>query len=280
MSQTAPARSIWRPWPALLIHAGLLSVTIAAAVVPAMLTGTAQLVGLSGLSTSLLQLGLPLSDVLPIPAMPDGQVALVSSVAWMAVVPLYLLALHWTLVAAARRDGRDRTLEQGSFVDPSAPTPSAPSPARSAPAVAALLTLSVGAGAACWAGWLAAPGALGYDAFSTTLALAGAIATALVVAVVMARVVRSIGGPLGVSAGLWLAHMVWLVQQDSALWAFAALLALPVAAAVAALATTFSFATGLTGQRSPTVAPPPPTTGWVFSSELSTNNQSAPTKTG
>ena len=274
MSATVAHRSIWRPWPALVVHVGVVALTIAAAVVPA-LTGASQLAGLSRGATSLLQLGLPLSDIAPIPSVAVGEIVPLSSVAWMAVVPLYLIALHWSVVAAARRDGRDRTPALGAFVDPSASTPSPASPARPAPAVVATLALAVGAGAVCWAGWLAAP-----QAPRTALTYAGAIATALVLALALARITRSTIAPLAVSAGLWLAQTVWLFQQDSALWAFAALLALPVAAAVGALAATFSFATALTGERSPTPVPSPPVTGWIFSSELSSDRPGATAKTG
>ena len=278
MSATVAHRSIWRPWPALVVHASVVAVTIAAAVVAALLPTSAGMVALSRGAIPLLQLGLPLSDFLPFPAVGQGEVASLSSVAWLAVVPLCLLALHQAVVAAVRRDRRRRQVQAG---------PSAPWSSRPAPAMVAAVALSTGAGVACWVGWLALPGALGHqvprtagEPYGPSLAYVGAIATALVAAVVMARIARSISAPLGVSAGLWLAHAVWLFQQDSALWAFAALLALPVAAAVGALATTFSFATGLTGEMSPAAPLPPPSTGWVFSDEHSAQRRGTPAKAG
>lgn len=261
-------RSIWRPWPALVVHAGVVVVTITAAVMSAMLSipGT---VALSHGATSLLQLGLPFSDFLPFPAVGRGQVAPLSSVVWMAVMPLYLLALHWSVVAAVRRVGGGGRVQAES---------GPPRSSRPPFVTVMVIALAIGAGVACWAGWLALPAALDHqvpgtagEPYGPPLAYAGAIATALVVGVVMARIARSISAPLGVSAGLWLAHAVWLSQLDSALWAFAALLALPVAAAVGTLATTFAFATGLTGDMSPPPPLAPPIAGWVFSSEPSSN---------
>lgn len=247
-----PRGSIWRPWRALRLHVGVVVVAVGLAVLAASLPATPQAVLASDLATTpLLLLGLPLFLVLPMPAVPESGVPTAAGVAWMAVPALYLLALHWTVGVAARRGGDGRVPGAGGagaelFVD------SARLRVRPRAVVVAVVVVAVGAGVGSWTAWLGLPQTLGLygprspvEQFWPPVAQAGAIATALALALALAGVTRSLGAPIGVGGGLWLAHTVWAAQQDTPLWGVASFLAFVVSTAVVALAVSLSCAIGL-----------------------------------
>ena len=107
------------------------------------------------------------------------------------------------------------------------------------------------AGAACWLAWWEVTGALEHvpgfsqDQHWHPLMQTGAMVTAFFSALALARATRSLLAPIGVGAGLWLAHTVWAAQQDSPLWGAASLLALTTAMAVTGLALSVFYAWGL-----------------------------------